>query len=155
MEWHQLVLRMKDVTWETAPQVIEAAWYTLVRTLGQQAELDVQGPQSRPWFHVRRRLFTKDNGRSIERIQALRLRDGEGFHLHDHLIDIVIEVPGIVSGDWSPLLFDRPDGQCFFSFLQKLSVLRVVQGMFVAGELGQTPERNYGDADIAELPTRR
>lgn len=145
MEWHQLVLSMKGVTWETVPEVIEAAWHILVTTLDQQGELDVQGPQSRPWFHVRRRLFPKDDGRSIERMQAIRLRDDDGLHLHDHLVDVVTEVPGIFSGDWSPLLLDRPDGQCFFSFLQKLSVLRVIQGMSVAGELGQTPERNYAD----------
>jgi len=145
MHWHQLVAKLEGTTWETIPRTIEEAWSTLVSSLAQEREVDVPDPDSRPWFHVRRRLFLANDNLRIDRLEALRLRDAEGIHLQDQLRDAVIKLPGIATAEWYPVPLDRPDEQCFFTFLQKLSVLRVVKGMSVAYELGQTLETNYGD----------
>ena len=145
MHWHQLVAELEGSTWKTIPQVIEGAWSTLVESLSQERELVVPDPHFRPWFHVRRRLLLASDKLKIDAIQVLRLRDAERLHLQHQLTQAVVKVPGVASAEWCSMPLDCPDERCFFSFLQKLSFLRVIGRVSVASELGQTPDRNYGN----------
>ena len=155
MDWHQLVVALKNVSWQAVFPLIEHAWSMLVAIAGADRELDVVGPDSRPWFHVRRRLFLNDDGRHIASIQLMRLSDIEGHHLRNLLQVAACKVPGVTSAEWQPLVFGREDGQAFFSFPQKLSVLRVSQKVCVAGELGRISRgRRYCDCEHCQLAYR-
>lgn len=155
MDWSQLVIELEGISWQAVFPLIERAWSMLVGIVGADRELDVVGPDSTPWFHVRRRLFLNDDGRHINSIQIIRLSDVEGPHLRNLLRMAACELPGVTSATWQPLVLGRGDGQAFFSFLQKLSVLRVSKKVCVEGELGRISRgKRHCDCEHCQLAYR-
>lgn len=148
-EWSQLVLTPCDTPRRGFGGILEASWRNLVGALRPVEERDMAGPESRAWFHVRRRFFDGEYG-LIRAIEVLRLRDAEGSQLREDLVRTAEAVPHVAKAEWVHVDFGSKGSNEFLSFLQKLSYLRVVERIVVSHDLGEITNHPYGECPYCQ-----
>lgn len=122
--WDTLVLGVDSLTWDSLRKLIEEVWPKVVGRLAELEDIEVAGPSQAAWFHVRRATI---GNRGVE---VLRLRRGVLASQDSESIRLLGEAEKTVRwARWCPEEFKDCHDNAFLSFLQKLSVLRVIQGI--------------------------
>ena len=74
----------------------------------------------------------------MERIEIIRLRtQEERSGLRNSVLDTALRIGGVAKAEWHAVSFKPRHDDVFLAFLQKLSVLRVVEGIAAPGNLAR------------------
>lgn len=126
--WDNLMLGVNSMN--SFREIVEDFWPIIVQTLKEVREIDIQGPKEEAWFHLRRDNTNFPNPEPSARkyangrIEIFRIkRDFVSQEIRENLRNLPEKYSDVVCAGWWPCsLKDMPD--TFFSFVQKLSVLR-------------------------------
>jgi len=134
-EWKQLCLGVDD--FYSHRDIIEDIWPKLVNYLKKKRKLDISGPNEIPWFHLRRanNENEKDETKMIspKRYEVLRIRNGYlSKDEYEELLSLGATSVDVKSCGWWPQPFAPHHDNAFLSFLQKLSILRTIENIFIS-----------------------
>jgi len=133
-EWKQLCIGVDDFGSHKA--IIEDLWPKLVAYLRSKGTVDIAVPNEIAWFHLRRANHenNKEETKKVaaKRYEVLRIRNGHLSQKEYHEIcSLACKYGEVKAGGWWPQPFDTRHENAFLSFIQKLSVLRTIEGIFI------------------------
>lgn len=130
--WNELVLKTNSITWPFFRKLIEDLWPKLVSSLSETKDINIAVPTDEAWFHIRRACYSDRN-----EIDVLRLKNGFLSSEDKEKIRLLPEgCKGIIHANWHPWNPDQRHDNAFLSFLQKLSILRTINGICYNKYLG-------------------
>lgn len=133
-EWDQLILGVESLN--SHRKIIEDSWSQIIPELDKERDIDIGNPEEEAWFHLRRtgreNLEPEVRKYVWGRIEVLRLRKGSVSEGKRELIRLLFQNHGdMICTGWWPRNFEGRHDNAFLSFLQKLSVLRIRDGIFI------------------------
>ncbi|MCH7535746.1 MAG: hypothetical protein IH948_08405 [Bacteroidetes bacterium] len=139
--WDHLVVGINRFDLNSYPDMVESLWKSLSHFVNKIRSFNIEfGEES--WFHLRRRLHQHKEPNLMQqawgRIEILRLKRGFIDQREYESIRIICcEIDDVSCAGWWALNFTDPHDNTFLSFLQKLSRLRVIDGIMHEKYLGQ------------------
>lgn len=132
-EWCELVLGFSSVPPATAKSIQGQFWASIVPELMAIKPVEIGQPDDEAWFHLRRTIRLNEDDwtarHAFARIEIIRLRTST---LDENALERVrthpVPTPGAICAGWWPVHFLPRHDNAFLSFLQKGSLLRVVEG---------------------------
>lgn len=131
-EWSELVVGFSKIPQTTAENIQKEFWASIVPELSELRPIEINQPDDEAWFHLRRTMrLNKDEWtarHSFGRIEIMRLKTSA---FDENALERVRKYPEslaeVVCAGWWPVYFLPHHDNAFLSFLQKVSLLRVVQ----------------------------
>jgi len=135
--WDTLVLGVHPVTWASLRDLIEDIWPKIMTQLIVLRDIEIAGPSQEAWFHVRRAAYG-------DRVEVLRLKRGVLSGQNSAGIRLLGQAESTMRwASWCPERFQQHHDNAFLSFLQKLSILRVRDGVCYSRFLAGSPVSAY------------
>lgn len=140
--WKQLVFGINRYDHKSYREIVEYAWSKLYQINNQVQNVDIKNSEDEAWFHLRRTVrenkIATEKQYAFGRIEVLRLKNEfipqESYEV---MRLVATEFDDVVCAGWLPLNFTRiQHDNVFLSFLQKLSVLRIENGIVYEKYLG-------------------
>lgn len=140
--WDTLTLGVDSLTPTSFRDLVEDFWLKVVGQLAQLRDIEISGPSQEAWFHLRR------TNPCADRIEILRLKRGVLSAQDSESIRLLGQTESPVRwACWCPERFEPHIDNAFLSFLQKLSVLRVRDGICYPQFLAARPQSSRYDLD--------
>lgn len=149
-QWDCLTIGIKPVDSSSYPDMVDSLWEVLFTAVDESRKIDIDFGEE-AWFHLRRRFHQHQDQKLLNyswgRIELLRLK--KGFITNQKCESIRVNsgtIGGVSCAGWWPLNFTERHDNTFLSFIQKLSVLRIENGIFHENFLGRiTPGKDYNE----------
>lgn len=138
--WDQLTLGVNSQA--SYHEIVADFWQVIVPILDRLKSVQIRGPEEEAWFHLRRTPHLNRDPASAryakERIEILRLKRGHiAEESQEQIREYTSRYPDVVCAGWWPINFTGRHDNAFLSFLQKLSVLLIMNGRYHKKDLGE------------------
>ena len=145
-EWSELVVGCSTVSEASIKSIQRKFWGSIISLLDELRSVEIGRPEDEAWFHLRRTTrWNEDEWTarySPARIEIMRLKTSAFDETAVERVRIWAEpLSGVVCAGWWPMCFHPYHDNAFLSFLQKLSLLRVVRGYSCSESLAQICDR--------------
>jgi hypothetical protein len=137
--WSELVVISNRITWPYVRNVIDDIWPKIVSFLSDIKGTIITNPSDEAWFHLRRAFYADRN-----EIDILRLKGEYILDKNKEKVNTLLErYEGTVRVEWRYCNYEQWHDNVFFSFLQKLSNLRIKYGICYDKYLAGISDRDY------------